>query len=72
MKVGRTGPLLEPRRRPQAGKSGDPHSQNAVNHHPSQVGSKDYIKFYFIKYDYNSKDSHQDDVDPEEEELESS
>ena len=29
-------------------------------------------KFYFIKYDYNSKDSHQDDVDPEEEELESS
>ena len=28
MKMGRTGPLLEPRRRPQAGKSGDPHSQN--------------------------------------------
>ena len=33
---------------------------------------QDYIKFYFIKYDYNSKDSHQDDVDPEEEGLESS
>ena len=27
--MGRTGPLLEPRRRPQAGKSGYPHSQNA-------------------------------------------
>ena len=28
MKMGRTGPLLEPRRRPQAGKSRDPRSQN--------------------------------------------
>ena len=28
MKVGRAGPPLEPRRRPQAGKSGDPRSQN--------------------------------------------
>ena len=28
MKMGRTGPPLEPRRKPQAGKSGDPHSQN--------------------------------------------
>ena len=37
-----------------------------------QVGSQDYIKFYFIEYNYNSKDCHQDDVDPEEEELESS
>ena len=37
-----------------------------------QVGSQDYIKFYFIKHNYDSKDSHQDDVDPEEEELESS
>ena len=37
-----------------------------------QVGSQDYTKFYFKKYNYNSKDSHQDDVDPEEEELESS
>ena len=36
------------------------------------MGSHDYIKFYFIKYDYNSKDSHQDGVDPEEKELESS
>ena len=36
---------------------------------PWSSGSQDYIKFYFIKYDYNSKDSHQDDVDPEEEEL---
>ena len=39
---------------------------------PWSVGSQDYVKFYFIKYNYNSKDSHQDDVDPEEEELESS
>ena len=29
MNMGRTGPLLEPRRRPQAGKSGYPRSQNA-------------------------------------------
>ena len=29
MKMGHTGPLLEPRRRPQAGKSRDPRSQNA-------------------------------------------
>ena len=29
MKLGCTGPPLEPRRRPQAGKSGDPCSQNA-------------------------------------------
>src|SRR3954463_12768102 len=29
MKMGRAGPPLEPGRRPQAGKSGDPHSQNA-------------------------------------------
>ena len=29
MKMGRTRPLLEPRRRPQAGKSGDPRPQNA-------------------------------------------
>ena len=29
VKMGRTGPLVEPRRGPQAGKSGDPHSQNA-------------------------------------------
>ena len=29
VKVGRTGPLVEPCRGPQAGKSGDPHSQNA-------------------------------------------
>ena len=28
-KVGRTGPLVEPRCGPQAGKSGDPRSQNA-------------------------------------------
>ena len=28
VKMGRTGPLVEPRRGPQAGKSGDPHSQN--------------------------------------------
>ena len=29
VKMGRTGPLAEPRRGPQAGKSGVPHSQNA-------------------------------------------
>ena len=29
VKMGHTGPLAEPRRRPQAGKSGYPHSQNA-------------------------------------------
>src|SRR3954462_5954679 len=29
MLMGRTGPPFEPRRRPQAGKSGDPRSQNA-------------------------------------------
>src|SRR3954468_23143478 len=29
MKMGRAGPPFEPRRRLQAGKSGDPHSQNA-------------------------------------------
>ena len=28
MKMGRTGPLAEPCHGPQAGKSGDPHSQN--------------------------------------------
>ena len=29
MKTGHTGPPVEPRSRPQAGKSGDPRSQNA-------------------------------------------
>ena len=29
VKTGRTGPRVEPRRGPQAGKSGDPRSQNA-------------------------------------------
>ena len=29
MKMGHAGPPLQPRRRPQAGKSGDPRSQNA-------------------------------------------
>jgi hypothetical protein len=36
------------------------------------VGSQDFIEFYFIKCYYNSKDSHQVDVGPKEEELESS
>ena len=31
VKMGRTGPLAEPRRGPQAGKFGDPRSQNADN-----------------------------------------
>ena len=39
---------------------------------PQDHKQKDYIKFYFIKYDYNSKDSHQDGVDTKEQELESS
>ena len=29
VKMGRTGPLVEPRRGPQVGKSGDPRSQDA-------------------------------------------
>ena len=37
-----------------------------------QMDSQDYFKFHFIKYNYNTEDSHQDGVDPEEEELESS
>jgi len=36
------------------------------------VGPQDIIKFYFVKLNFNPKDSQQDDVDPEEEELESS
>ena len=35
MKMGRTGLLAQPRRGPQAGKSGDPRSQNADNCHIS-------------------------------------
>jgi hypothetical protein len=34
--------------------------------------SQDFFKFYFVKLNYNSKDSHQVDVGPKEEELESS
>ena len=37
-KMGRTGPLAEPHRGPQAGKSGDPHSQNA-NSSPRAQGA---------------------------------
>ena len=33
VKMGRTRTLVEPRRGPQAGKSGDPHSQNADRDH---------------------------------------
>ena len=40
MKMGRAGPLLEPRRRPQAGKSGDPHSQNANRVGPVYKGNR--------------------------------
>ena len=35
VKMGRAGPPFEPRRRPQAGKSGDPRSQNADNDEPT-------------------------------------
>ena len=38
MKMGRAGPPFEPRRRPQAGKSGDPHSQNADSLYFSPLG----------------------------------
>ena len=34
VKMGRTGPLVEPRCGPQAGKSWDPRSQNADNSRP--------------------------------------
>ena len=33
VKMGRMGPLVEPRHGPQAGKSGDPRSQNADTSH---------------------------------------
>ena len=39
VKMGRTGPLVEPRCGPQAGKSGHPHSQNADN---SDARAKEY------------------------------
>ena len=38
VKMGRAGPPFEPRRRPQAGKSGDPHSQN-VDSSPRAQGT---------------------------------
>ena len=37
MKMGRTGPPLEPRRGPQAGRSGDPRSQNADSVDPPKL-----------------------------------
>ena len=43
MKMGRAGPPLEPRRRPQAGKSGDPRSQNA----DSSPGAQDALGLGF-------------------------
>ena len=38
VKMGRTGPLVEPRCGPQAGKSGDPRSQNADSECPRAQG----------------------------------
>ena len=38
MKMGRTGPLAEPRRGPQASKSGDPHSQDADMRKRTDIG----------------------------------
>ena len=38
VKMGHTGPLVEPRRGPQAGKYGDPHSQN-VDSSPRAQGA---------------------------------
>ena len=38
MKTGHTGPLVEPHRGPQVGKSGDPHSKNA-NSSPRAQGA---------------------------------
>ena len=40
MKMGRTRPLVDPRREPQAGKSGDPRSQNA----DTRVGERGNFK----------------------------
>ena len=37
METGHTGPLAEPRRRLQAGKSGDPHSVNTDNGVPHSI-----------------------------------
>ena len=41
VKMGRTRPLVEPRRGLQAGKSGDPRSQNADNHAPGPKARSD-------------------------------
>ena len=40
VKMGRTGPLVEPRRGPHAGKSGDPRSQDADRQIQSRRGSR--------------------------------
>ena len=47
MKLGCTGPPLEPRRRPQAGKSGDPRSLNADTRLQWVVGAKRCV---FLSY----------------------
>ena len=41
MKMGRAGPPFEPRHRPQAGKSGDPRSQNTDTH--EAIWMKEFI-----------------------------
>ena len=45
MKTGHTGPPLEPRRRPRAGKSGDPRSRNA----DSSMGSWEDLEDAFLE-----------------------
>ena len=53
VKMGRTGPLVEPRRGPQAGKSGDPRSQDADSGSIviSKVFSVDGVTLFFMVED---------------------
>ena len=46
MKMGRAGPPLEPRRRPQAGKSGDPRSQNTDSDNSGAIALAKESKFH--------------------------
>ena len=55
MKMGRTGPPLEPRRRPQAGKSRDPRSQNADRHDDIFMPYEHLTWYRTIKHAFYSK-----------------
>ena len=48
MKMGHAGPPLEPRRRPQAGKSGDPRSQNADSVECHTTFTTPYARYAWI------------------------